>query len=180
MSGFPQAGSSGVVLAEVHADAGAPSLNTEQTLATLAIPAGLIRVGDGLQVLAFGDTVNSSGSAVTYTWRLKIGGTTMLATPAFSHASNPDTNARRKWKFTAELEFPTTASERVTGDLLTTGATLNTMDAVATALVATGYGTAAEDTAAALNVVFTCQLGTAVSSADVVLHGASLVYFRKP
>lgn len=173
-------GSSGIarsrILDEVHANAGSASSTSEQTLASLVLPAGIVAVGDVLKFSAFGDAMNNSGSTVTYTWRFKIGSTTLLATPALSHATGAN---RRKWTFNADIMFPTTASERVGGRLLTTGSSNQTMDAVATALVADGYGEATEDTAAALNVILTCQLGTSAATADVILRAAALELVKK-
>jgi hypothetical protein len=165
----------GRILDEVHADAGVASSAAEQTLATLVLPA-VIAVGDTVRFVAFGDSINSSGSAVTYTWKFKIGGTTVLTSAAISVNSNA---LRPKWRVDADIVFATTSAERVSGLMTFGGAAATNWGAFSAGASLVGYGTAAEDTASPLNVILTCQLGTSVSTADVVLHGAYLELIKK-
>lgn len=165
------------ILDEVHADAGVASSAAEQTLATLVLPAGVIAVGDTVRFVAMGDQLNNSGSDVTYTWRFKIGTTTVMSTGTALAAATGTT--RRKWHLTADIIFPTTTSQRVAASLIGSSFTSNNWGLLTTLISAAGYGTAAEDTASPLNIIVTCQLGTSVSTADVVLHGAYLELVKK-
>lgn len=167
------------ILDEAHADAGSASSAAEQTLASLVLPGGIIGVGDLVRFVAFGDFINTSGSAVTYTWKFKIGATTVLTSPAVSNANNAN---RQRWRAEIDTIFPTTTSERVNGQLIASvqssaATTWSALSSAGGSLI--GYGTAAEDTAAALNMILTCQLGTSVSTADIFLHGAALELIRK-
>lgn len=164
------------VLDEVHADAGSASSSAEQTLATLVLTGGVVAAGDYVRFVASGDQINNSGAGVTYTWKFKIGSTTVLTSAANSLASSAQ---RRKWVAAFDVYFPTTASERVGGVFDMTSINSANFDVLNTATCLRGYGTAAEDSASNLNVILTCQLGTSVSTADVILHAASLQLVKK-
>lgn len=167
----------GLVVAEAHADAGSASSSAEQTLASFTLPGGLIVVGDVLRFTAMGDLLNNSGGAVTYTWRFKIGTTTVLVTSALSIGTNAN---RLTWKVDADIHFPTTATERVCAQILATGqgtAQWKTL-AIAATVSAVGYGTASEDTATDKAVALTCQMNTSNASADVILHAAALTHLH--
>lgn len=172
------AGRGSRLLDEVHADAGSASSSAEQTLATLVWPAGIVAAGDILRFRAYGDMLNNSGSPVTYTWRFKIGGTTVLATTATSFSASA---SRHKWSVDLDINAVSASSQRVggTGLIISSGASDTWAAGASAAQFFVPYGTAAEDSSAALNVILTCQLGTSVSTADVILHAASLTLVKK-
>lgn len=160
------------ILAEAHASAGTGSSIAEQTLASLAIGANNAAVGNLLRFIAVGTFTNSSGGAVTYTWKLKIGATTVFTTDADSWGSQAYAHP---WRCEATIHIPTLSSEVLEALLMVTNE--STSWATINSGVKIGYGgvgTAAEDLTTALNVILTCQMGTSNASASVACLAASL------
>jgi hypothetical protein len=118
------------------------------------------------QLTAFGSQLNNSGSAVTYTYFVKVGATTVITTIGTSFAANGN---RRKWRFVVDLFFDSTTVQEVSADLGVSNA--GTMTAPASGNAYTGYSTCTENFATAKNVVVSVQMGTASANADFVLEG---------
>lgn len=163
------------VLDEAHADAGSASSTAEQTLASLTLPGGIIAAGDHLRFVAFGDRLNNSGGNVDYTWKFKIGATTVISNGAVTLAAGAN---RTPWSVTCDVMFGSTTAERVLWQLL---ASSSGTTAPQTAVAQSGqrYGTASEDTASSLTVALTCQLSVSNANADVILHAATLEHIPK-
>lgn len=164
------------VVAEAHADAGAANLNTEQTLASLTLPGGLVAAGDIVKLICFGDLLNNSGSSITYTPKVKIGATTVLTGGASTVTASA---TRRSWKLEVECMVAATNAERVIGKLTFGGLLTSTFSNGGLLSRWDGYGTAAEDLTADAAFVFTNQMGTANASADMILHAAYLQHVPK-
>lgn len=162
------------VAAESHADAGSASSVAEQTLASLTIPTS-VAAGDLLHVHAAGDSLNNSGSNVTYLWRLKVGATTVLASAQSTIAAS---SSRRRWWLDAVIFITSTAAQFTRAALVHTAAGADsTWGGVQNHFV--GALASAVDTSTTKNVVLTCELGTSVSTADVIHHNSSLIVVKK-
>ncbi len=131
---------------------------SDTTVASLDIPAGAVAAGDVMVFECGGTLLNNSGGSVNHTFRLKVGATTVLTTPALSISTNA---SDREWHLRATIMFPTTSTQKVSG--LFTYALPDTANwgGGGGGGTAPGYGTAAESTTTAVTVAFTLQPGTA-------------------
>jgi hypothetical protein len=167
-TGAGQAG----IMASAEADVSFANDATEKTYATLATPTTpALATGDRLIFRAYGEITNNSAAAVTYLWRLKIGGTTVLATVGQSLTNNAQ---HRFWFIEVVIALASPTAQRVAGNLMVSGASSNTWPSTTATNMATGYGIATEDLSSSKNVVLTCQMGTADPAASMTLHAASL------
>lgn len=166
------------VIAEAHADAGPVNTTSETDLASLALPTTLA-AGDIARFVAVGDQLNNSAGAVTYTDKLYIGTTNVIATSAMSQAQTAN---RRRWVFSADILIVDPAATQLVGSSLTVSATaaVAQMPMGSSGVFAgSGFGTVAEDLTAAKNVRLTATLGTADANADCICHFAALVVIKK-
>lgn len=159
------------VLDEEHAATTVVDSSAETTLATLTLPAGTVAAGDVLRLVFIVDTLNSSGSSVNHTWRLKLGATTLFASGAISHAS---TATRRQVRLMADLVIASTAAQIAFSEVVgyLSGGLVGSYPQGA-------YTAATEDTTVAKNFLVTVQMGTAHLNAEVVLRAASLQLMKK-
>ena len=165
------------VLASTVADVSVVNTVTEGDLVSLTIPAGVVAAGDMVRITVGGDSLQNSGANVDYTYRFKLGATTVLATAVVAVTA---TASRRNWRCVVEIVFVTAASERVSAAFSGSGGQTDTWKSGATTFPsgATGYGTAAVDTASAVVAKLTVQMGTANANADAVAHHAIMELIR--
>lgn len=165
------------VLARTLTDVSVANTVTETDLVSLTIPAAAVAAGDLVRLTVSGDALNNTGLGVDYTYRFKLGATTVLATAAVSVAAATN---RRTWRLVVDIVFPTTASERVSAAFQGSGSQTDTWKSGATTFPsgATGYGTASESAVTALTAKLTVQMGTAAANADSVAHHAVLELVR--
>ncbi len=131
----------------------------DTALAALTIPANTIRAGDVLTFECGGTLLNSSGGTINHTLRFKLGATTVLTTPVLAISTNA---ADREWYLRALIVCPTTSTQKVSAVW-----SFSLADAAnwgGGSSPPTGYGTAAEASSAALDVVFSLQPATASAS----------------
>ncbi len=150
---------------------------TETDLVNFDVPAnGLEIVGHSIRVIASGEFLNNTGGADTVTFRVKLGATTMLATAALSFNASAN---RRKWFAEINLLAEAEDTQRMTGTLLVSDADADSFaDHGTDGQAATGYGTAAEVTSAALTFKITGQLGTANANLEVTCTMAQIELVR--
>lgn len=154
---------------------GVVNTTTETALASLTVPAAQLLAGDRLVFDLAWDILNNSGSAVTYTYRLKVGATTVGTSSALSIGASAQ-RAGIRGRFIIAL--PALNTPRVWGDFVGgfagggfTG--MNTSNS--------GVLTPAEpsvDFSSDVVVQLTCQMGTASASADFRLHAATITRQR--
>lgn len=159
-----------------------PVVNTtvETDLFSLTLPGGLVAAGDRILVTMIGDQLNNSAGTVTYTYRFKIGATTVLATAAISFGTSAN---RRRWTATAEIAIESATAQRVGALLSVSDANAPNWDTVSGTTPFNpfvGSNTSAEDTSTDKAVVLSVQMGTASASADCRLLAAALTHIRKP
>lgn len=161
------------VLASTVSDVSVSNSASEGDLVNLMLPAGIVSAGDMARLTVSGDSLQNTGANVDFTYRFKLGSTTVLATAVVALTA---TAARRTWRCTVDIVFISTSSERVSGAFTGSGGQTDTWKSGATTFpsIATGYGTAVENTASALAVKLTVQMGTASVNADSVAHHAVL------
>lgn len=164
------------LLAEGHANVTVVNTTTETAVIDYSLAGGTVAAGDTIRVIVWASSLNSSGGAVDYTFRFKIGTTTVLASAAQSVATNAN---RRRFRAVFEIKIESTTAQRMIGDIRGSAASANTLDQpLGISLV--GYGTAAENTATAKAIQLTVQLGTAHASAEFVLHAFDLELLKAP
>jgi hypothetical protein len=143
---------------------------TETTAATLAIPTS-VAAGDLLRATLIGDILNNSGGAASYTFRLKIGATTILTSQSASQATSTN---RRQWGFVVTLDVVTPASSALLGVI---GGVSNSSASawVLTSTLQGGSGWAASsvDLTTGPNLLLTVQSDTANASTDARLGMAT-------
>lgn len=156
-------------------DVTAVDTTTETTLATLAVPID-VAAGDVLRFQASGDLLNNTGSNVTYAVKLKLGSTTILDTTARSVGTN---SGRRYWNADASILLGATNAQRVLGALISYGTPGSNKWQDLSFSAGGGYNAATEDLTSTKNLVLTITMGTASSSADMILHAAALTHVRR-
>ena len=147
----------------VVATAGPVNSDAETTLYSKSITANLLGADGGLRLSLRGDRYCNI-SPGTYTVRVKFGATTI-------HTFTVTTNnvaARYGWQLDVLLQNTAADAQRVSAGLQTHTTTSGTL-AVYAALL---YGTAAEDTTGAKDLVITAQCSSASADLDwIVRHG---------
>jgi hypothetical protein len=165
----------GLVFSEDHSDTNTFSNSTaENTLSSLAIPTTLAP-GDTIRIVYWLDFQNNTGGGVTYTFRFKIGATTVLTSAA---ENIPSGSIRRFMIANADIMLVATNNEWVSSTINGYGGAPGVY-ADSNGLFLYGVASAAEDLTVAKNAILTCQMGTASANADVRCHGSSLQVFRK-
>ena len=149
----------------------------EADLFTYQLPTALLDVdGRGIRFIAGGDFLNDSGIADTLILRLKLGTTTMLATPAISFT---DSANRRKWRVEVYIMSTGTDEQDASGEFRISDDSTDTWASEGTSgHQAVGYGTATEDAGTALDLDLTGELGAADVDLDVQLHFANVEILR--
>lgn len=165
----------GSVVAESHADVTANNTTAETDVVSLTLPGGSVAAGDLVRLVVAASILNNSGGAVNYTFRLKIGTTTVLATSAYSASASA---SRRSVTLVANVVVESTAAQRA-GAVLVIGGPAAAAGWGTQSQVNVGHGAAAEDTATDKAVKLTVQMGTASASAEFVAHAAALELIRK-
>lgn len=148
----------------------------ETSLCSLATPT--VGVGDRLILRAGGDLINNSAGSVNFTFRLKLGGTTLCTSNALAIAVSPN---RRRWNIEAVFAVAVVASSQlVSGQLVVGNASATTMFLSTSTNVGALGGTSAEDLSTAKNVVFSVEMSAADPLAELVLRQASLELLPAP
>lgn len=150
---------------------------SEADLFTYTLPTALLDVdGRGVRFIAGGDFLNNTAGADTLVIRLKLGTTTMLATPAISLTNSAN---RRKWRVEAYIMSTGTDEQDASGEFRISDDSTDTWASEGTSgHQAVGYGTATENAGNALDLDLTGQLGTSDASLDVQLHFANVEILR--
>lgn len=150
---------------------------TETDIGKLVLPANsLYAPGVAARFTAAGDILNNSGSAGTVTFKLKLGATTVLTTAATSWAASAN---RRQWRADILIESVGTDSQRISGHLEISDADTDTWtDHSTDGMIYTGYGTAAVDDAASIDVTLLATMGAAHASFEVTCKQAVLELLR--
>lgn len=168
--GLSQNGTSGGVVTAVTTDVTIANSTTETTLATLAVPTSAPAASRYRFIIA-GDILNNSAGAVNYTFKVKLGATTVLTASALSLANSA---TRRQFSVEGDVYVVAPASDQRVRAVAVVGTTSSNNFSMANINVGPGYGTAAEDLTAGKNLLFTVQLGTADANADCRVHLAVL------
>lgn len=146
---------------------------TETNLLSFTIPAGAA-AGDLYILRATGDVLQN-GLACNYTWRLKLGATTVFVSPTAAAGSD---SARKSWRLEVFIYIVGTSSQKLDaflfGGLAPATTWMSYLGGGGTTLMLQGYNTAAEDMTVNKNIIFTVQMGTASANADVRLQAAYL------
>lgn len=170
-----RSGTSGRVIDEVHADTVVSNTTTETDLCSLTLPAGTLAAGDRLLFLASGEMTNNSAGSISYTFKFKIGATTVL-TGANSYAQSVN---HRTWFTEFPITAASTAAQRVGGLMMVSAVGAATMVPSATTVTSPAYGTAAEDTTSAKAIALTITMASADTNASCTLHSASITLVKK-
>lgn len=158
---------------EIHATTSVVNTTTETAVYSKSIAGGDAAAATVFRLTAFGDFLNNTGVSVNFTFRLKFGATTVLATPV--HAQNNGGADRGKWNLDVILVAESTTAQRIGARLLWGFPAADTWGSLtATNQIKVGTGTAAENTATAKTLQFTVQMGTASANADMRILGALL------
>lgn len=163
----------GTVIGSTEADASVVNSTAETTLVTFSTPLGLA-IGDRLILRASGDMNNNTGSAATFTFRFKLGATTVIASNAASIATG---SQRRKWwrEYVVAIKAIGGSPVQLASVSSMISASTSDQESIGTGVPGVGGGSATEDLSTSKNALLTVQLGTADANADCVLKQASLV-----
>ena len=145
--------------------------NTETTFATITIPAGALGTTGGMMGESWFVWQQSSGGAINYTWRLKLGATTIFAyTFSVTSTANLYTIGIRY----AIGNMESASAQRAVAyiDNAGPGAISQTTAGGLTPYVM--HNTAAENSANALALAVTCQMASASASAYIHHLGSRL------
>lgn len=155
----------------------AVSTVTETEIAELVLPAnGLWTPGAAARFTAAGDLLSNTGSAETVIFKFLLGATTVLTTPAVALAADAD---RRQWRADILILSAATDSQRITGHLQISDAESGTwVDDTADGVTLTGYGTAAENDGATIDVTLTVTLSSSSASLEATCKLAVLELLR--
>lgn len=143
---------------------GIVNTTAETSMFDLVIPAARVAAGDLIHVDAAWDVLNFSGAAANYTYRLRLGSTTVLQGAAISQSNN---SQRGKAKFQAVLSLASLTDQRIVGHYTGTGGGTPTLLAITAALSQTGVGVAAEDMSTDTTLSLLVTMGTASPVIDV-------------
>lgn len=149
----------------------------ETEIAELVLPAnGLWTPGAAARFTAAGDLLSNTGSAETVIFKFLLGATTVFTTPAVALPADAD---RRQWRADILILSVATDSQRITGHLQISDAEAGTwVDDTADGVTLTGYGTAARDDAAEIDVTLTVTLSTSSASLEATCKAAVLELLR--
>ena len=135
---------------------------SETEIVSLVMPAYGFAAGRAARLTVGGQLLNNVGTAQTFTFKVKLGSTTVLTSPAISLATSAN---GRTWQLETIIASETDDIQKVSGLLVISAAGTTTM--LAGSDYAIGYGTAAEDGTGTVDVSVTVTLGSA--SANLTL-----------
>lgn len=138
---------------------------TETELVSLIVPAYGLAEGQTVRLTVAGDFLNNSGGAATCLFKIKLGTSVVLTTPATSLANSANL---RQWRLVVDILAETDALQRVSAGLWWSDDTADNFGAAETYLV--GYGTDTEDGTSTVDVSVTATLGTAATTINVRRH----------
>lgn len=151
--------------------AGPSNTVAETTLASLTTPSGLV-AGDCIRLRVAGDALNSTGSNVSVTLKLKIGATTVATSNNLALATAA--TGRRKWIAEFDIDLATLSSEVITGRVTISASTANEI-VLGTTSAGAAYATAAVDMTTLPAITLTATLDTASASAEFIARSSKLV-----
>lgn len=148
------------------------STTSETNLFSTTLLGGTIGANRVLRFSGFGDVLNTTGGNVTFTFRIKLGGTTILAPAAFTVGTGQNRAALRIdfeiWNRNSE------SSQHWYGGLLitdgSTDSTAGTMRVPFTNGSVAGSNASAVDTSTDQTLAITVQMGTSSASAAARLY----------
>jgi hypothetical protein len=142
---------------------GVVNTTTETDLFSFTVPASAITAGDTLVLEAAWDLLNNSGAAVNYTYKYKLGATTVLGPATVSQAASTN-----RFKVTAHIviSLATLTDQRWQGYQQQSGAVSTAMGVLANNNSQVGVGTSAEDLSTDKTLAVSITLGTAAAAAD--------------
>ena len=149
----------------------------ETEIAELVMPAGALwKAKTGARFYANGDILNNSGVAATVIFKLKLGSTTVLTSPATSWAASA---TRRQWRAQVDIVSVAADSQRISGELKVSDADADTWaDNSTDGKVYIGKGTAAVDDGASIDVTLLATLGASHASLEITCTQATLELLR--
>lgn len=141
------------------------SSTAENTLFTYTIPANVLAPYKALRLTLFGDIKNTTGGAVTFFWRVKLGGTSFFTVGAISVATGVD---RGTFKLECFIESFGASAQKTSGHLHLNDATSNAVAGTAQDLPYTAQSDSlAQDTTTALALIMTGQMDTSSANAEM-------------
>lgn len=155
-------------------DTGPANTVAETDLWRQTIAANLLGATGGFFFVVAGQGLcNSGGGTTTFTWRVKLGATTVV-----THALGFVTDVNVfTWRIEGWMVQSATGAQRWIIRAMTTGQNSND-EKGASASQATYYNTSAEDTTAAKDLIATGQLQTASATITLTEKLAAVVFFR--
>jgi hypothetical protein len=121
---------------------------------------------DLYQLVAWGEMLNNTGGSVTFSFRAKLGSTTMLTAGQGLGASAD----KRYWRYELYLPIVSTTSQQANGQVtMTSAVAAGTM--ASQAAMWTGNGTATEDVSTSKALALSGQLSVASTSATISITG---------
>ena len=141
----------------------------ERELVALTVPAYGLAATNMVRFTVAGDFLNNSGSSDTVLFKVKLGTSVALTTPAVSLANSAN---RRQWRLVVDVLAEGDALQRLSAVLHFSDDTADNFGPAETYLV--GYGTDTEDGTATVDVSVTATLGTAAATLDIRSHMALL------
>lgn len=151
------------------------STTSETDLYTRSIAAGLLELGDTLEMTLSGSMLNNSGSAINVQLKVYVGATAVLSTTLTSIASAAD---RRRWRVVIEIVGGSSFSVQTTSASLDL-ASASSAKWAAVASNAVGSATSSVDQSVTHNVKFSATLSAAdPGNIDFVLNSGTLKLHR--
>ena len=138
---------------------------TETEIVSLIVPAYGLAKGQVVRLTTAGDFLNNSGGAATVLFKVKLGSSVVLTTPATSLANSANL---RQWRLVVDVLAETSALQRVSAVLHFSDDTAADFGPAETYLV--GYGTDTEDGTATVDVSVSVTLGTAATTINIRRH----------
>lgn len=145
--------------------------SSETSLVDFTVAAAQVAAGDVLVFDAGVDLRNNSGGAVTYTFRAKLGGTTIFTSGGISYNN---ASSRYRVDHRTVINLAALADQRIK----TNHTGFATTGLLAGSQTAGTVGAATENLATDKTLSLTVQMGTANADADARLHAASLTRLR--
>lgn len=138
---------------------------------------GAAQAGDEFVLTVWGDSLNQTGSAQTYTLDLNLGATSLASSSALSVTTS---SSRRKWWLEVNLLVASTTSQNVGGVFSLGAAGTQTWMLASTGLGGSGgfFSTATEDMSTSKDITLAVTMGAANSSLEWRLGGYSLARRR--
>ena len=142
---------------------------SETEIASLVSPAYGLASGRAVRLTVAGQLVNNVGTSQTVTFRVKLEGTTILTSPAYSLSTSAN---NRMWQVEALVAAEADAIQRLSGTIHISAAGTTTL--LAGGEYGIGYGTGTKDGTGTIDVSVTAQLGSASTSLTLTKRMALL------